>query len=114
MDKLVLLRVVRGVTPLGHVAIGNSTATDVWREICGEDPQAVAAVHFVLPNHPRISLRRLVSYSRRGGVSNAELKRWIIANHLDAPGTDLVFEVQYDEENHSVSYKYRGRLDSFV
>ena len=114
MDKLVLLRVVRGVTPLDHVAIGNSTATDVWREICGEDPQAVAAVHFVLPNHPRISLRRLVSYSRRGGVSNAELKRWIIANHLDAPGTDLVFEVQYDEESHSVTYKYRGKLDSIA
>jgi hypothetical protein len=111
MDKLVLLRVVRGVTPLDHVSIGNSTATDVWRDICCGDPQSVAAVHFVLPDHPRISLRRLVNYSRRGGVSNAELKRWIIANHLDAPGTDLVFEVQYDEEGHVVIYRYLGKLD---
>lgn len=113
MNRIVLLRVVQGVTPLDHVGIGSKTAVDVWEELCDGNPEEITSVSFKLPGRQVIHLRSLVNYRRRGGISNAELYRWIVGMHLGTPGTDLVFETAYNEENHSVTYTFLGELRRF-
>lgn len=110
MARIVLLKVVTGITPLDHVSIGDQTAEEVWREICGGNPNDITSVLFRLPQNRIVRLRSLVTYRNRGGISNADLKRWIIDYGLDIPGTNLVFEVSFNEDTRSVEYLYKGVL----
>jgi hypothetical protein len=114
MNRIIVLRVVRRVTPLGHVAVGDMTAIDVWREICGGHPEEIQSVSFRLPGRSIITLRSLIGFRRYGGISNADLRRWIINSNYDAPGTDLVFEINYSEEDRSIEYTFLGKLDRRV
>lgn len=108
MTTLVLLKVVTGVTPLDHVSIGERSSDQVWIDLCGGNPNEINSVSFELPRV--IRMRNLTNYRRRGGISNADLKRWIIASGLDSPGTRLLFEATFDEDTHSVIYRYKGVL----
>lgn len=70
----------------------------------------VQSVHIILGNDI-INLRRVDGYQHRGGVNNSQVGRWLNNHYHNTEHLTLLFDVSWDLEANTITYKLIGKID---
>ena len=112
--KLILLHPIDGGKNLSHTKIyGYHSQRDVWEDLLRSfnivDPHTIQELKVIISPAKTYSLE-LKNYRNRGGLENADLSRWLQSKKLTDTRMNLLFEVYYIEDNHSLCYKFVGAV----
>lgn len=109
---LVILHPTANGTVLAHVTLrGYQNQQEVRNAVIGG--RQVDHLRLWIDDRPIEASIEGFTNPNTGGISNAEVTRWLIDNYLTENENELLFDVIYDEADHSFNYHFRGIVSRY-